>query len=175
MFYKWFVMAVAAITVGGAACGPKAHSPTKPQLLPVPVIAVGSCARPEADGVVGTSPRLDHADRDLSGDGTPEIVVVDRNLCTAVGNCYWNVYVRAAGDGTSCDRYAGTIAGAALEPLAGRGGDNMVDVRGYWKLTGEARVLVQDYRFVRGGYQVTDALLCRREADDRLLCAEDAR
>lgn len=159
-----------------AACGGKAHpTDTRPRLLPVPVIAVGSCARPDADGVLGPAPRVEHADRDLSGDGQPETIVVDRNLCTDVGNCYWNVYVRGGVDGTSCDRYAGTIAGSALEPLPGRGGDNMVDVRGYWRLTGDARVLLQDYRFVRGGYQVTDALLCRRETDDRLLCAEDAR
>jgi hypothetical protein len=142
-------------------------------MLPVPVIAVGTCARPDADGVLGPAPRVDRADRDLSGDGVPETVVVDRKLCTAEGNCYWNVFVRGGADG--CERYAGTIAGAALELLDARGGDNMVDVRGYWKLAGDARVLVQDYRFARGGYQVTDALLCRREADDRLLCAEDAR
>lgn len=158
-----------------AACGGKAHpSDPRPQLLPVPVIAVGACARPETDGVVGPNPKLEHADRDLSGDGTPEQVVVDRNLCTGDGNCYWNVYVRGGGDGTACDRYAGTIAGASLEVLSAKGGENMFDVRGWWALTG-ARALAQDYKFIRGGYQVTDALLCRREADDRLLCAEDAR
>lgn len=163
------------VAVAAAACGPKAGpGDAHPRLVPVPLVAVGSCARPEADGVLGAAPRLEHADRDLSGDGRPEIVVVDRNRCTELGNCYWNVYVRAE-DGTGCDRYAGTIAGAALEPLAARGGDHMVDVRGWWKLGGGGRVLVQDYRFVRGGYQVTDALLCRREADDRLLCAEDTR
>lgn len=166
------VVVVIALT----ACGGKARATdTRPQLLPVPVIAVGSCARPDADGVLGPAPRIEHVDRDLSGDGQNETVVVDRKLCSDAGNCYWNVYVRGGADGTACDRYAGTIAGAALEPLPGRGADNMVDVRGYWKLTGGERVLVQDYRFVRGGYQVTDALLCRRETDDRLLCAEDAR
>jgi hypothetical protein len=158
-----------------AACGGKARpTDTRPQLLPVPVIAVGACARPDADGVLGPNPRLAHADRDLSGDGQPEQVVADRNLCTAEGNCYWNVYVRGGGDGTSCDRYAGTIAGVVIEVLTAHGGDNMLDVRGWWALTG-SRALAQDYRFIRGGYQVTDALLCRREADDRLLCAEDAR
>jgi hypothetical protein len=158
-----------------AACGGKARrDDTRPQLLPVPVIAVGACARPDADGVIGPHPKLEHADRDLSGDGQVEQVVVDRNLCTADGNCYWNVYVRGGSDGTACDRYAGTIAGASLEVLAATGGDNMLDVRGWWALTG-ARALAQDYRFIRGGYQVTDTLLCRREADDRLLCAEDAR
>jgi hypothetical protein len=142
--------------------------------MPVPVIAVGACGRPDADGVMGPSPRTERADKDLSGDGRPEVVVVDRNLCTDAGNCYWNVYVRGGADGTWCDRYAGTIAGSALEVLPGRGNGNMVNVRGWWTLPG-GRGLAQDYRFVRGGYQVTDALLCRRETDDRLLCAEDAR
>ena len=166
---------VAVLAVAAAACGGRSSRVTDPRagMAAVPAITVGSCARPDADGVLGPAPRVDYANRDLSGDGRPETVVVDRKLCTAEGNCYWNVFVRRGGDG--CERYAGTIAGAALESLAGRGADNMVDVRGYWRLAGEARVLVQDYRFVRGGYQVTDALLCRREADDRLLCAEDAR
>ena len=37
------------------------------------------------------------------------------------------------------------------------------------------RLLLQDHRFQRGhgGYMVTDTLLCSREADDRLSCAED--
>jgi hypothetical protein len=160
--------------VVAAACGGRSRTADpRPRLTAVPQIVVGSCASPERDGVLGPAPRVEHANRDLSGDGRPETVVVDRRLCTAEGNCYWNVFVRRGGDG--CERYAGTIAGAALESLAGRGADNMVDVRGYWRLAGDARVLVQDYRFVRGGYQVTDALLCRREADDRLLCGEDAR
>jgi hypothetical protein len=170
------VVRVAMLVATLVACGPK-PAPKDPRagMLPVPQIAVGSCARPETDGVLGPSPRLQHADKDLSGDGVPEIIVVDRKLCTDVGNCYWNVYIRATGDGSACDRYAGTIAGTSIEPLAARGGDNMLDVRGWWQLSGDTRVLAQNYRFVRGGYQVTDALLCRRQADDRLLCAEDAR
>ena len=162
------------VALVAAACGGKSKGDRRPQLLPVPVIAVGACGRPDSDGILGPSPRVERADNDLNGDGRPETVVVDRKLCSSEGNCYWNVFVKG-NVGEPCDRYAGTLAGAALEPLTGHGQDGMVDVRGYWKLSGGERVLVQDYRFVRGGYQVTDALLCRREADDRLLCAEDHR
>jgi hypothetical protein len=71
---------------------------------------------------------------------------------------------------TECWRYAGTFAATALEPLGTKGEDNMSDVRGYWNLHG-GRLLLQSYRFVRGGYQLTDALLCKRAADDRLDCS----
>ena len=47
----------------------------------------------------------------------------------------------------------------------------MSDVRGYWNLHG-GRLLLQSYRFVRDGYQIVDALLCKRAADDRLDCAD---
>ena len=79
---------------------------------------------------------------------------------------------RAGSD--ECARYAGTFAGAALEPLAARGDDNMSDVRGYWNLHG-GRLLLQSYRFVRGGYQLVDALLCKRAADDRSIAATRTR
>ncbi|MGE0550458.1 MAG: hypothetical protein AB7O24_09280 [Kofleriaceae bacterium] len=117
------------------------------------------------------SPRLDHADRDLNDDGAAELVVVDRDMCTAEGNCYWNVFRNAPASGGECLRYAGTFAAAALEPLAARGDDNMRDVRGYWNLHG-GRLLLQSYRFVRGGYQLVDAVLCKRANDDRVDCAE---
>ena len=58
-----------------------------------------------------------------------------------------------------------------LEPLDGRGEDNMRDVRGYWNLHG-GRLLLQSYRFARGGYQLVDAVLCKRACDDRVDCAE---
>lgn len=146
-----------------------------PREVPTPTVQVGSCARPGVDGVMGSSPRLDRADRDLDGDGTPESIVVDRAMCTAEGNCYWNVFkAPPAGSAGECARYAGTFAGAALEPLAQKGDDNMSDVRGYWNLHG-GRLLLQSYRFVRGGYQLTDALLCRRAADDKLDCTDSDR
>jgi hypothetical protein len=121
------------------------------------------------DGVVGPAPRLDHADRDLDGDGRPELVVVDRSLCTANGNCHWNVFSQPQAGG--CARYLGTFDGAALEPLRSRGDDNMSDVRAYWAQSG-GRVLLQSYHFTRGGYAITDVLQCKHAADDRLECAD---
>jgi hypothetical protein len=47
----------------------------------------------------------------------------------------------------------------------------MADVRGYWNLQG-GRLLLQSYRFTRDGYQLVDALLCKRATDDRLDCAD---
>lgn len=156
-----------------AACSRK-REPTTPSTvrLPMPTIQVGSCGEPGRDGVMGSTPSVDHADRDLDGDGRPEAIVVDRSLCTAEGNCYWNVF-RAGREAGACARYAGTFAGAALETMTARGDDNMSDVRGYWNLHG-GRLLLQSYRFARDGYQIVDVLLCKRSSDDRLDCADTA-
>jgi hypothetical protein len=158
-----------------AACGPRAKpAGTTPRAaqMPVPTVQVGACAEPDRDGVVSQRPDLRHADRDLDGDGQSETIVADRALCTPEGNCYWNVFVHPPG---GCPRYAGTLAGERLEPLAARGDDHFLDVRGYWQLTSKDRFLVEEYRFVRGGYLSQGALVCRREDDDRLQCSEDAR
>jgi hypothetical protein len=162
------IVCVAAL----AACTRK-RAPTTPTRSPTPLasIQVGECGEPGRDGVMGERPRVERADRDLDGDGRPEPVAVDRAMCTPEGNCYWNVF-RAGGDG-ECTRFAGTLAGAALETMTGRGDDNMTDVRGYWNLHG-GRMLLQSYRFLRDGYQIVDTLLCRRGADDRLDCADTA-
>ncbi len=160
------IMAVGAV----AACRRESRA-TTPRSMPSPSVQVGSCGEPGRDGVMGEKPRLDRADRDLDGDGRSEAIVVDRALCTAEGNCYWNVFMAPRAGTEECSRYVGTFAGAALEPLTTRGEDNMTDVRGYWNLHGD-RMLLQAYRFVRGGYQMDDALLCRRAADDRLDCAD---
>ncbi len=142
--------------------------------MPTPSVQVGACGEPGRDGVMGTSPKLDRADRDLDGDGTAEAIVVDRAMCTPEGNCYWNVF-RAPHAAGECSRYAGTFAAAALEPLATTGDDNMRDVRGYWNLHG-GRLLLQSYRFARGGYQIVDAVLCKRAEDDKVTCiASEAR
>ncbi|MBA3819773.1 MAG: hypothetical protein H0X17_12830 [Deltaproteobacteria bacterium] len=122
---------------------------------------------------MSANPRTDRADRDLNGDGNVESIVVDRSMCTSEGNCYWNVFVAAPPGSQQCARYAGTFEAAALEPLTGRGEDNMTDIRGYWNLHG-GRLLLQSYRFFRGGYQIVDAVQCRRATDDRLECM-DAR
>jgi hypothetical protein len=153
-----------------AACQ-REHQPTTPRAIPTPSVQVGSCATPGHDGVIGAAPRIERADRDLDGDGTVEAIVVDRSLCTAEGNCYWNVFLVPRPGLADCARYAGTFEGSALEPLATKGDDNMADVRGYWNLHG-GRLLLQSYRFFRGGYRITDALLCKRAADDKLDCAD---
>ena len=148
---------------------------TTPTAIRVPTATIlpGSCGEPERDGVMSDRPRIDHADRDLDGDGQPEIIVVDREKCSTDGNCYWNVFRRSRDPG-ECARYAGTFAGSALETLASRGEDNMSDVRAYWKQSG-SRMLLQSYRFVRDGYRIEDVLQCKRAPDDRLDCADTTR
>jgi hypothetical protein len=165
---RWLVLGVCL-----AACTKKA--PTTPTTIRMPTASVqpGSCGEPGRDGVMGTKPEVDHADRDLDSDGRPEIIVVDRSQCTADGNCYWNVF-RQPRDASDCARYAGTFAGANLEPLASRGEDNMTDVRAYWKQSG-GRMLLQSYRYVHEGYRIEDVLQCKRAPDDRLDCADTNR
>jgi hypothetical protein len=162
----------ACVALFAAACTHPTAS-TTPHVMPTPSVQVGACATPGRDGVTSKAPRLERADRDLDGDGKPEAIVVDRALCTPEGNCYWNVFTSPPAGSTECARYAGTFAAAALEPLPATGDARMADVRGYWNLHG-GRMLLQSYRFERGGYQLVDTLLCKRAADDRLECAEDA-
>jgi hypothetical protein len=162
-----------ALLVALAACH-REPRPTAPRPVPAPSVQVGSCATPGRDGVVGPAPRLERADRDLNGDGVAEAIVVDRALCTAQGNCHWNVFVAASGEAPDCARYAGTFEAARLEPLATKGDDGMADVRGYWNLHG-GRLLLQSYRFARGGYRIIEALICRRATDDKLDCADSDR
>ena len=163
---------VLSLILVAACASPK--KATAPREVPTPTVQVGACGEPGRDGVMGATPHLDRADRDLDGDGTPESIVVDRGMCTGEGNCYWNVFKAPPTGSQECARYAGTFAGAALEPLSQKGDDNMSDVRGYWNLHG-GRLLLQSYRFVRGGYQLTDALLCKRAADDKLDCTDSDR
>jgi hypothetical protein len=163
-------IASALALVALVACQPR-RPPATPTPMPTPSVQVGSCATPGRDGVIGAAPRLDRADRDLNGDGTAEAIVVDRSLCSDDGNCHWNVFVVPSAGSADCPRFAGTFEGSALEPLATKGDDNMADVRGYWNLHG-GRLLLQSYRFVRGGYRLVEALLCRRADDDKLDCAD---
>lgn len=166
MSQRFLVLALLA-----ASCSRKNATTTPTTVrLPTPSVQVGACGEPGRDGVMGSSPRIDRADRDLDGDGQPEAVVVDRAMCTADGNCYWNVFMAGREPG-ECARYAGTFQAAALEPMPQRGDDNMSDVRGYWNLHG-GRLLLQEYRFLRDGYQIVSTLLCKRAADDRLDCAD---
>ncbi len=164
------VVLVLAVT-GAAACSGGAKR--KVTAVPVPTVQVGDCGNPGVDGVMGATPDAVHADKDLDGDGEVEVVIADRGMCTPEGNCYWNVFVPPpAGAAEQCQRFAGTLAAVALETTDGRGESGFVDLRGYWRLTGGGRLLLQEYKFRRGGYQVVDAILCRRQGDDRLLCEE---
>lgn len=167
---SWNAVAIAGVIALAFGCTREKRA-TSPRTIPTPSVQVGACGEPGRDGVIGTAPRLERADRDLDGDGIAEALVVDRAMCTADGNCYWNVFRSPPAGSEECSRYAGTFAGAALEPLATRGDDNMTDVRGYWNLHG-GRLLLQSYRFARGGYQLVDALLCKRAADDKLDCSD---
>jgi hypothetical protein len=164
------LIALAASSV--LACGrARPATPARPRPLPVaPTVRTGECADPDRDGVIGAAPALAHADRDLDGDGKDEVVIADRNMCTPEGNCHWNVFHDAAG----CLRYVGTISAARVQRLPRRGEQGFADVRALWYLTGENRLLLQEYRFRRGGYRIADVLLCRLSGDDSVLCAEVA-
>ncbi|HEY3804571.1 MAG TPA: hypothetical protein VGL61_18275 [Kofleriaceae bacterium] len=165
---RWGV--VLAIAVAACTHPTIATTPT----VPTASVQPGSCAVPGRDGVMSATPKPERADRDLDGDGRPEIIVVDRAKCDALGNCYWNVF--APDREGACTRYLGSFAGAALEPLASRGDANMVDVRAYWRQNG-GRMLLEPYRFTRGAYLIddSDVLQCKRAADDRLECADTRR
>jgi hypothetical protein len=144
--------------------------PTRP--VPVSSATVGQCADPARGGVVSKSPRLQRADRDLDGDGRAELVAADRTLCTAEGNCYWNVYTRD--DSADCHRYVGTIAGSVIDRLVRRGDEGFHDLRAWWRLTEDSRFLLQEYRYRHGGYRMAEAMVCRQGEDDRLECATDS-
>jgi hypothetical protein len=165
------LLPVLAVVAGCAARQPPAASP-RVERVPTPRVHVGDCATPDRDGVMSDRPDRRRADIDLDGDGQLESVVADRALCRG-DNCYWNVFVRDHADhADSCERFAGAIAGAALAPTPGSG--RWPEVRGYWGLGGD-RLLIQTYQWLRGGYVLTDALLCRRQTDDRIVCAETDR
>ena len=117
---------------------------------------------------MGDRPSPWRADRDLDGDGADELVVADRTLCTSEGNCHWNLY-RAEGD---CHRYLGTVSAVGIQRIRPRGEDGFYGLRGWWRLTSGGRVLLQEYRFRRGGYRLVEAFLCRQASDDQLLCQE---
>jgi hypothetical protein len=159
------VLVVTAVTAGGCM----RTRTVAPQ--PVASSPVGQCADPGRGGVLSKRPQLSRADRDLDGDRRPELVVADRSLCTAQGNCYWNIYAQDAG--AECQRYLGTIAASVIDRLTRRGDDGFHDLRGWWRLTSDSRVLLQEYHYRHGGYRVVEAMVCRQEGDDRLQCASD--
>lgn len=170
------LMLALSIASVGLGCGGSRGAARPVRVMPTPTVQVGACGDPARDGVMSASPKLERADRDLNGDGASEAIVMDRAMCTPDGNCYWNVFLVPSGPQRTqeCARYAGTFEAAALEVLAARGDDNMTDVRGYWNLHG-GRLLLQSYRFTRGGYRIVEAVQCRRERDDRLECMDSER
>lgn len=161
------VLAASALLL---ACGrSQPRAPAGPRPLPVhPTVRAGECADPQRDGVLADRPTLARADRDLDGDGKDEVVIADRNICTSEGNCHWNVFHDDAG----CLRYVGTISAARVQRLPRRGEHGFADVRAIWYLASENRLLLQEYRFRRGGYRIAEVVLCRQSGDDSVLCTE---
>lgn len=163
---------LAVLLVALAGC--PSRRTTMPREVPTPTVQVGSCGQPGKDGVMGSSPKIDRADRDLNGDGIAETITVDRAKCDGQGNCYWNVFVMPIAGSTDCARYVGTFQGTALETLPGSGEDNMRDIRAYWNQSG-GRMRLESYQFARGGYRIVDSLMCRRANDDKLECMDEQR
>ena len=157
---------VAALAVLLTAC--TARQVGRP--IKVPAAQLGVCGEPGQAGVLSARPELRRADRDLDGDGAVELVAADRTLCRD-GNCYWNLFSGTTEAG--CRRYLGTVAGAAIDRLGRRGENGFHDLRGWWRLAGGTRQLLQEYRFRNGGYRIAEAMVCRQEGDDRLTCARE--
>jgi len=148
---------VALLVVG---CGGKATPKPRPSN-----VHLGSCANPAKDGVLGSSPSLRRADRDLDGDGALEAVVADESLCARSGNCHWNLFHQSRG----CWRYLGTVAGATLEAQTLRA-PGFATLIGWWRFGG-GRSLRQEYRFRHGAYTLRETLICADQSDDRVECA----
>ncbi len=161
--YRGLHGALVPLVALGACGGPAKRRPTVAANL-----AIGSCANPKTAGVLSDDPSLKPAHRDLNGDGHKERVFADRRLCNA-GNCSWNLFT----DNDGCSRYIGTIAGSTLEVVAGQGEAGFSPLRVWWRMGKGSRFLVQNYRYVHGGYHLEDVLLCRQDGDDRLLCASE--
>ena len=159
-------------SVGALACAIGLHSSCGGSPKRRPAVAanvqIGECADPRTAGVLSGAPALKGAHRDLNGDGQKERVFADRRLCHG-GNCSWNLFTKVDG----CSRYIGTLTGATLEVGAGQGEAGFSPLRAWWSMGNGGRFLVQNYRYLRGGYQLDDVLLCRQEDDDRLLCASE--
>jgi hypothetical protein len=163
-----------ALAVSTAACASSRRVGTRPRRpAAASTVVAGDCADPDRDGVLSQRPTPKRADRDLDGDRVPEIVVADLKLCSEGGNCHWNLFGGRPSGG--CRRYLGTVDAVGIERLPERGEGGFHDLRGWWRLAGDRRLLMQRYRFRHGGYRVEEVLLCRQKEDDRLLCAEDGR
>lgn len=161
------LLAAALAAVSCAACTRGVRGAEQPEPEPGPVS--DACADPGADGAVSEAPDLDRADRDLNGSGTDEIVVADRELCTPEENCHWNIFWA---EDPECLRFVGTISGVAIEAMQSRGDKDFADLRGWWQLPDEGRMLMQEYTFRGGGYRVETASPCAAEPGGRVVCAE---
>ena len=76
-------------------------------------------------------------------------------------------------DRASARATPGTFAGAALEPLATKGDDNMSDVRALLEPDAAAACCCSRIASCAAATSIADVLLCKRAADDRLECADD--
>lgn len=161
---RWRGLALPCLLIALQSCG---GSPKRRPSVAANV-QIGDCADPKTAGVLSATPKLKAAHRDLNGDGVPERVYADRRLCHS-GNCSWNLFAETDG----CSRYIGTMAGSTLELGMGQGEAGFSPLRVWWKMGSGGRYLVQNYRYISGGYQLDDVLLCRQEGDDRLLCASE--
>jgi hypothetical protein len=160
------IVSLAALALGLAAC----TAARKPGPTPVSTSGLGVCGEPGEAGVLSKKPRLRRADRDLNGDGQAEVVVADETLCNG-SNCYWNLFSGSQVGG--CRRYLGTVAAEAIDRLGQRSADGYHDLRGWWRFASGDRHLVLEYRYRLGGYRVTEAMVCGKEGDDRLVCAPE--
>ena len=144
----------------------------------VPTVSKGSCADPARDGVVTEKPSITRADYDLNGVGVLEAAAADKNACDEKNNCYWNLFRKAHVQGTngqSCWRYIGTIEGEAMRPQNTTGEDRYLDVRGWWRLSSPERMVLSEYRFRDGVYELADSMLCKAMDGEVLQCTASVR
>ena len=126
---------------------------------------VGACARPDRDGVLSAHAPDSSAPTAISmATASHEAIVVDRSLCTADGNCYWNVFVAPPAGASECARYAGTFEARCAGAAGHRWATTTWPTSAATGTYTAARFLLQSYRFLRGGYRIVEALLCKRAA-----------
>ena len=168
---SWLIaLAVACLAAACTRTRSPLRSPT-PAATAQGDLYPGDCADPGKEGRLGDRPTLSWANRDLDDDQVDEVIVADQTLCTSEGNCHWNVYKKLG----ECHRYLGTVSAAYIQRIPPRGEEGFYGLRGFWRLTGGERVLLQEYRYRRGGYRLVEAVPCRQANDDRILCLEQGR
>jgi hypothetical protein len=153
-----------AVTACGGAPRPVSTRPVDP--------SIGLCVDPDTRGRLSAQPIEKRFDKDLNGDGVLERVAADENLCVGLGNCAWNLYALTDKNATRCWRYLGTIDGKAISELRSQGEEGYADLRGFWELA-EDRMLVHEYRYRRGAYELVETLTCTQSRGQALDCRSD--